>query len=595
MLFEAAQHANDCENKSPSSHEASHAQAQEQPPGPPTCGRRRSGVALISRLSFWNRKRGEGRRSKNPPPRLAREPSTESIEARESPQPVSNPPSKIARPPDAIVSPGRLAGGGSPKLDPRKSSTSPLPLSVSLPLPRTPKRIIVCCDGTWLDGKSETRRWRYSNVLKLSRSISHEDRRHGKHIPQIVFYQSGLGTVPNVLDRLIDGAFGSHLAEKVQDAYAFIAQNYCAGDEIFLFGFSRGAYTARMVAMFIGEIGVLDRGEMDHFAEIFISYQKRGKTDDPKQGAEYDDILKPFQSGGLAKVGEKPFSIKVMGVFDTVGALGLPVEFGTHAKIRGLFDFPDKILGHHIERAYHAMALNEERANFDVTKFHQTERGRAKKQVLKQYWFTGSHSDVGGGYEDHDLSDIALFWMIAQVEDTLALDSKYVKSLPRPVGSWATQPPRRSNRGVFALGKAAKRQITIDHDTRERIHASVVHQEQLTPHVSEVLRTWPHLLDNELLPLELELRDLWNNARPDSKPDSQTVTTDNESKTQVAYMMQETSERIIQETRAVTVAAAFVSEHKGHGEEVLNSFHPTERHPHYRESLMADVYDELEL
>ncbi|KAF8326702.1 uncharacterized protein EI90DRAFT_3146530 [Cantharellus anzutake] len=188
----------------------------------------------------------------------------------------------------------------------------------------------------------------------------------------------------------------------------------------------QGAYTARMVAMFIGEIGVLDRGEMDHFAEIFISYQKRGKTDDPKRWSFTERACEGRRKAFFYQVrssccalSPQQLSIhfRVMGVFDTVGALGLPVEFGTHAKIRGLFDFPDKILGHHIERAYHAMALNEERANFDVTKFHQTERGRAKKQVLKQYWFTGSHSDVGGGYEDHDLSDIALFWMIVSSSD----------------------------------------------------------------------------------------------------------------------------------------------------------------------------------
>ncbi|KAL4069650.1 hypothetical protein V8B97DRAFT_603958 [Scleroderma yunnanense] len=136
------------------------------------------------------------------------------------------------------------------------------------------KRIIVCCDGTWQDGIVVEERWKYTNILKLSRGLNHVDVRGGVLVPQIVFYQCGVGSSPNFYSEYIQGAMGLSLGEKVQEAYAFIAQNYSPGDEIFLFGFSRGAYTARMVAMFIGAIGVLDKTDMDHFAEIFVTYQK---------------------------------------------------------------------------------------------------------------------------------------------------------------------------------------------------------------------------------------------------------------------------------------------------------------------------------
>jgi len=84
------------------------------------------------------------------------------------------------------------------------------------------------------------------------------------------------------------------LGDKVEEAYAFIAHNYCPGDEIYLFGFSRGAYTARMVAMFIGELGVLDRQDMDYFAGIFVNFQRRGTVDDPKERALIDTNLAPW-------------------------------------------------------------------------------------------------------------------------------------------------------------------------------------------------------------------------------------------------------------------------------------------------------------
>lgn len=101
------------------------------------------------------------------------------------------------------------------------------------------KRIIVCCDGTWQDGIIVKERWKYTNILKLSRAMNHVDMRGGAPVPQIVFYQSGIGSSPNFYSEYVQGTTGSSLGEKIQEAYAFIAQNYSPGDEIFLFGFSR--------------------------------------------------------------------------------------------------------------------------------------------------------------------------------------------------------------------------------------------------------------------------------------------------------------------------------------------------------------------
>lgn len=97
------------------------------------------------------------------------------------------------------------------------------------------KRIVVCCDGTWQDGIIVKERWKYTNILKLSRALNHVDMRGGAPVPQIVFYQSGIGSSPNFYSEYVQGATGSSLGEKIQEAYAFIAQNYSPGDEVRVF------------------------------------------------------------------------------------------------------------------------------------------------------------------------------------------------------------------------------------------------------------------------------------------------------------------------------------------------------------------------
>ncbi|KAF5384893.1 hypothetical protein D9615_001489 [Tricholomella constricta] len=270
---------------------------------------------------------------------------------------------------------------------------------------RVPKRIVVCCDGTWQDGVSNEERSSYTNILRLARTINHEDERFKPVIPQIVFYQSGIGSDKNFYSKYIEGTTGGSLGDKVEEAYAFIAHNYHPGDEVkyFFLAFHEysdqfspyGAYTARMVAMFIGRIGVLDRKDMDHFAGIFLTYQKLGKCKDPAEAEILRRRLSPWnQHDSPGKVradsDKTTFSVKCLGVFDTVGSFGLPEELAYCSKdVRTLFGFPDKTLGAHIERAYQALALNETRADFSCAKFEQTAAGREKKQVLKQCWFTG--------------------------------------------------------------------------------------------------------------------------------------------------------------------------------------------------------------
>ncbi|KAL8277208.1 hypothetical protein RQP46_010381 [Phenoliferia psychrophenolica] len=183
-----------------------------------------------------------------------------------------------------------------------------------------------------------------------------------------------------------DGMTGAGLALKVQEAYGFIASNYVAGDEIALFGFSRGAYTVRMVSGIVGQIGILGRVALERFPEL------------------------------------------VVGAFDTVGSFGLPAEFHkTHPHVASMFGFSNLDLGPHVELALHALALNETRKDFQATLWKMTEAGRQKGQTLKQVWFSGSHSDIGGGWNAHDSADVALAWMVSETAHLLAFDIEYVE------------------------------------------------------------------------------------------------------------------------------------------------------------------------
>ncbi|CDO71627.1 hypothetical protein BN946_scf184911.g97 [Trametes cinnabarina] len=293
-----------------------------------------------------------------------------------------------------------------------------------------------------------------------------------------------------------------------------------------------------MVAMFIGAIGVLDRTEMDNFATIFVTYQKRGKETDPDEIQKLDEQLLPWigphaPGKRRADAGPYGFSVKVVGVFDTVGSFGMPEELTLrNAKMKSLFGFPDRLLGSHVERAYQALALNEHRADFDCAKFEQTEEGRKKGQVLRQVRVTyryvtqaeeicsifcaGSHCDIGGGYEEHDLSDITLNWMISSQTSVTPCPStitmRYLFHARPPSGGRnhrtstdcqffcnvnAALMDGSSRTGIFALSKEIQRKLptVTDDDTHEVIHSSVLQQLHLVPDLKDIINCNPSIVE----------------------------------------------------------------------------------------------------
>lgn len=265
------------------------------------------------------------------------------------------------------------------------------------------KRLVVCCDGTWnfADQPSKT------NVSKVALSV-----RPGSHAgkEQRVYYHSGVGTQRR--DRLRGGAFGVGLSRNVLDAYRFLVETYEPEDELFLFGFSRGAFTARSLAGLLRNSGILHRDHIDRIPQAWALYRDR--------------IERP--TGATATLFRRSYAreteIHFIGVWDTVGALGIPVPDpawlqSSVTRFNHRWAFHDTELSSWVRAAFHALAIDEQRAAFRPTLWHQ-QPGADKKgpdkegQELKQVWFTGVHCDVGGGYKEAGLSDITLLWMVDQ-------------------------------------------------------------------------------------------------------------------------------------------------------------------------------------
>ncbi|MEW2400811.1 DUF2235 domain-containing protein [Streptomyces sp. NPDC046862] len=271
------------------------------------------------------------------------------------------------------------------------------------------KRLVVCCDGTWNSADQTSK----TNVTKVALSIP-TGPVAGKD--QRVYYHSGVGT--HRWERLRGGAFGVGLSQNVIDAYRFLVETYEPDDELFLFGFSRGAFTARSLAGLVRNSGVLRQDQAARIKEAWALYRDR--------------IEQP--SGAASALFRRSYAhetpIHFIGVWDTVGALGIPAVGPRRLEpvvnqLNRRWAFHDTTLSSWVKAAFHALAIDEQRSAFQPTLWHQQPGAAEQGQVLKQEWFAGSHCDVGGGYKETGLSDIALLWMVEQARDCgLEFDAK---------------------------------------------------------------------------------------------------------------------------------------------------------------------------
>lgn len=254
------------------------------------------------------------------------------------------------------------------------------------------KRIVICVDGTW--GTPEVRF--PSNVVLAARSILP---RTAGGTDQVVFYDWGIGTDDG--RKFFGGATGKGIDKNICDAYRFLVYNYTPGDEIYLFGFSRGAYTVRSLAGFLNKFGILPKYLAHKIPQHYEMYRKSGQWPDRSQ----PEVIPP--------------KIKFLGVWDTVGSLGIPLLTSWR------YRFHDTWLNENIENAFHALAADEDRRTFQPSLWTVL----PGRKNTEQRWFKGRHSDVGGGSGELPLSTHTLFWLLKKAADCgLEMSIPYPKS-----------------------------------------------------------------------------------------------------------------------------------------------------------------------
>lgn len=327
------------------------------------------------------------------------------------------------------------------------------------------KRIIVCCDGTWNTPKQAYP----TNVFKISQAIRRDP---PGDMPQLVQYHEGVGTL-SLLDKVKGGAFGSSLWLHVIEAYRQIVQAYVPGDELYFFGFSRGAFTVRSTVGMMRKCGILRPDRTDLITSAYDLYRNGHvlpKSDGAKQFRRENSVAMPKEAFVVEDEDAYVPRVKFMGVWDTVGALGVPHPWvlgwglGMLAAIPARLvnwkhQFHDVSLSRTVENAYQALAIDEKRRSFHPTLWEQ--HPDARSQTLEQMWFSGVHSDVGGGNASKAQSDRSLAWIALKAHECgLAFNPDFMSEfIEKPDTPGEVGPIGESRNGLWKLLPGFRRPI----------------------------------------------------------------------------------------------------------------------------------------
>lgn len=285
------------------------------------------------------------------------------------------------------------------------------------------KRIVIACDGTWnrLDAPHPT------NVAKVVRAVPAVG---PDGVTQVAYHLDGVGTgrgtgrIAQALDRALGGALGGGLFATVAEAYRFLVFAYAPGDQIFLFGYSRGAYTARSLAGLIRNCGILERRHAEKLPAALALYRGRTAETSPDSPAALAfraawsrhvtvGRREPTWRAGQGLPAGTPLRLAYIGVWDTVGALGVPEYLGIARLLNRGLAFHDTALARTVAAARHAVAIDERRRTFPPTLWDNLDalNAEAAGEPYAQRWFPGDHGSVGGGGPVTALSDEALAWV----------------------------------------------------------------------------------------------------------------------------------------------------------------------------------------
>lgn len=267
------------------------------------------------------------------------------------------------------------------------------------------KRIALFLDGTWNTLNNDTNVWRLKSLCDPTAA------------DQLVYYSNGVGT--SFGEELRGGIEGYGIDDEIIDAYTWLTECFEEGDEIFIFGFSRGAYTARSLSGLIAKCGVLIPGAPLSIEQLYTRYRRH--TD------RTIHALRSAPSAGDFTLEDRwvvkycaPTNIKMVGVWDTVGSLGSPIASLKSKIVK--YDFLDTHLRVQNEFAFHALAIDEQRKSFEPTLWTKTTANEARAAAppprplsqVEQRWFVGAHANVGGGYPSDVLAQPPLEWLMGK-------------------------------------------------------------------------------------------------------------------------------------------------------------------------------------
>jgi uncharacterized protein (DUF2235 family) len=262
------------------------------------------------------------------------------------------------------------------------------------------KRIALFLDGTWNNVDDNT------NVFRLKSLCT-------KSAEQLCYYSAGVGTQTG--EHLSGGMFGIGINEEVENAYQWLVEHYEPEVRLFIFGFSRGAFTARSLAGLISKCGLLKPGSPVSMNQLYERY-RQGNAPSIRGLAKVAEAEWSQEDRWLTKY-SRPIPIRFQGVWDTVGALGVPVPWlpqVSHAD----FAFLETDLRINDDYAYHALAVDEHREAFTPTFWTRVTQKKGDNfpprtlDQVEQRWFVGAHANVGGGYQNDLLAQLPLKWLM---------------------------------------------------------------------------------------------------------------------------------------------------------------------------------------
>ena len=275
-------------------------------------------------------------------------------------------------------------------------------MSDTSPQPRK-KRLALYLDGTWNEVSDNTNVWRFRALFSPASVDGCEQR---------AYYSAGLGT--RFGEKVRGGMFGTGIDTAITSAYEWLIENYQADDEIFIFGFSRGAYTARSLSGFISKCGLLQSGAPLGVNQLFRRYRRSGAKTIREliAGQSSGDKADVFEENWMRKYA-RAVPIRFIGVFDTVGALGVP--FPILRRLKGsAYPFLNTGLRQNNEYAFHALAIDEHRKAFAPTLWTNQGATHATPRPIErteQRWFVGAHANVCGGCFNDPLAQVPFKWL----------------------------------------------------------------------------------------------------------------------------------------------------------------------------------------